>query len=184
MNREFTIKQGHHDSGSQVSFHFGKKSAIIDVMFDESCLYYDNKGTNNGHWNKLFGWSNSLLPYYWEEGKEWQTGHHRNSVRIGWRVFAGKIELAMYTYQNGKRIIRSLGFVPHSKWLRISMFIREDEFGKRFVVVVNGKDSAISSVNTMDLVDYNVSWGYGLYPYFGGIPTAPHTMKVTIKKVE
>lgn len=178
MNKMFTIKQGEHDSGNQFSLNFGQTEQIFDIMFDESCLYTNDDSEHD--WNKAFGWSNSLLPYYWKEGKKWQTGHHKNSVRLGWRSDGKQIELAMYTYQNGKRVIKPIMFVPVNSWIRVGMFIRTDEFGIRLVMTVKSQNA---SIHQMDLTDYKIGWGYRLYPYFGGQAKAPHIMRFHIKTV-
>jgi hypothetical protein len=80
---------------------------------------------------------------------------HLKSHRIGWRYSQtkGKIELFDYSYRYGKRTITYL------------------------------HDMALETWETIDIHPLTSKiWGFRLYPYFGGLAPAPHTMTLYLNK--
>lgn len=133
------------------------------VTFDASCLMLPEDLTCRNDWNKLFGWS--------------YGAHHRNSLRIGWRVMPeGKIRIAMYLYENGIRRSRGFASIDTDKAYDISITHYHDTGDLIFRVRSTTYDR-----------QWNDAWrgckpctGYFLGLYHGGNCTAPQTMLISM----
>jgi hypothetical protein len=178
----FNIRQGHFTSGIHIGLHTGRVSQTYKVRFDSSCLYEDIDWERD--WNKLDGWSFSNLPFYYEVEKKWQAPHHNNSVRLAWRsnIQLGKIELALYYYQNGVRFIVPFIMVDVDKEYTVGIFYKYDEIdgevhNPRILTTCTNKDDPFYATLTTNLAEpFKVIPSYKLYPYFGGSSPAPHSM--------
>jgi hypothetical protein len=120
-------------------------------MFEPNCIYSENYN----HWNKLAGWEES-------DGK--------HSVRIGWRCSEGMLIVGYYIHSYGHIVSGELDTLQPGK--AYSGRVAFEENG--YTVEVNGKRFRMDQAHKP-----LVCWK--CYPYFGGEPTAPHTMEFRIK---
>lgn len=142
---------------------------VYSVMFDSGCVYELDK--NIGQINKLLGRSEGF--------------HQNQSARFGWRCIGDKIELIAYCYINGVRVEKKLDQVSIGEWVDIKLSMSKDYY--RFTVTRENKLKV--SVLYIDKKNTNIPWyiqfsrlfTYRLYPYFGGVISAPHQMKIQIK---
>lgn len=156
----YKIKQGRHRAYPlSLGIHTGKTSESYEVIFDESCRYVPDEEND---WNKLVGWSYGM--------------HHKNSIRIGWRYNSSRdiMELASYTYDSG---------------IRKDIHIADVELNKKCEIIILAGSGELSII--VDSFWYHSepiwmkpTWGYNLGLFFGGNETAPHDMKVWIKKLK
>lgn len=158
--KKYVIKKGQHNSGIHLSIHFKKEIEMKrQVLFDESCEY-NIQNDDQEDVNKLFGVSFGL--------------HHKNSARFGWRwsVDKRKIEILTYTYIDGVRDFVSLQFVDLNETLTLTLIAKADTY--------------YFKIGTSELlINKNISpsYGYFLYPYFGGNKVAPHNIIININKI-
>jgi hypothetical protein len=160
----FQIKKGKHRSGYRFKPYLGfRKVFFVKVNFLSSCIAmreeHDKFDTN-----KLYGVSFGR--------------HHKNSVRIGWRVSEGKIEVCLYTYHNGVRSIHwckekldidtEYRMVLHFKKDKCNLWYTNDKL-------------EFFSLNTIDYKLPKWRIGYYLWPYFGGDTTAPNNMIIMMQ---
>lgn len=146
-----------------------KEELGVSVLFDTTCIY--ELTSNIGQVNKLIGRSEGL--------------HHYQSARFGWRCVGEQIELLSYCYINGAREEKRLCLIDVGQWVGLKLSVSKDYY--RFTVTREDK----MKVNVLYVSKKNVkiSWlrqfsrlfTYRLYPYFGGIVSAPHDMKIQIK---
>lgn len=165
-NKIFTIKKGRHYSSP---FFFlkrflpsFKKSFHFTVEFDQACLY-QLSGEDQLDINKLFGVGcNTIF-------------HHKNSVRIGWRSTNNTdIELVSYLYVNSiRQEERILSVVkPYEKTMCQILFIDEQ-------VIITTTDINHTKTEVLN-ISKKQSWGFLLWPYFGGNKPAPHTLQIDL----
>ena len=164
----FKIKKGKHKS-SGIHFGFTLKNEIkFEGIFHESCLYKFND-VDAYDINKLYGISTTYF-------------HQKQSARVGWRCLDGvNIELLTYSYNNGNRIINEsnvLGLVKPNEKFYVTIIDQEDNYKYTFQKE-NSKDVTVFDPKKRDWFIFH----YYLYPYFGGNKTAPHDMKISIKKL-
>lgn len=131
-------------------------SLVFDAYFTEECLYdISQLGNDAGDINKLYGISNLRI--------------HENSARFGWRHNGkGKIEIFAYWYNNGERFFEKVGeTIPYTK---------------DYYQVSSLNDSYIFTFNNVEILRDGKSEGvkFRCFPYFGGNPTAPQTMRIFI----
>ena len=146
-----------------------KEELGVSVLFDKSCLY--ELTSNIGQVNKLLGRSEGL--------------HHSQSARFGWRCVGSQVELLAYCYVNGIREEKVLGLVDVGQWVGLKLSISKDYY--RFTVT--RADKMKVSVLYISKKSENINWRvqfsrlftYRLYPYFGGIISAPHDIKIQVK---
>jgi hypothetical protein len=135
------------------------------VRFDYSCKYLLDT-ENQLDINKLFG-----IGYF--------PHHHKHSVRFGWRWSAKKqmVEIFAYVYSAGLRHESRMVDVRLGSWMRYTIHAERDFYA---LEVVSATGQTASKV-----VYVKPSWkglGYKLSPYFGGNKTAPHKMRIEIRK--
>lgn len=109
-------------------------------------------------WNKLFG-----IGFF--------PGHHVASYRFAWRWLEamGKIELAAYWYQNGKR-----------HWFPITTVKLMEPIELKIQYQAGNIEFKTSTGNSF-VTSGKWPWiGYKLGLYFGGNKTAPHDIKIQI----
>lgn len=168
----FTLKQGSHYHCPWwriPGLHWDRKQVQKKVTFEASCAY-ELPDYNQGDANKLFGLAYGFL------------GPHRNSVRFGWRWSrsARKVEILAYCYVDGAR-----------NWDEQMRFpvVAQVDVGQEYEcsITVTGSDYVFRvtqgdvSSGPPVIVPHGgkqVTWGYGLLPYFGGALAAPHTMRI------
>lgn len=162
--KEYLIKKGnHYASGLHFGVHFGLTEQKYKVRFSKECLYTPDWEND---WNKLCGWSYGL--------------HHKNSIRAVWRPevidnqVTGKIELGLYLYENGIRVICSVTkTVNVEEDFTLALKYYDYEFARLFV---NEEGFGIS-------VTFKPSWGYRLYPYIGGDNVAVQDTKIYLERL-
>jgi len=158
---QYTIQQGNHRSGYYFEPLLGKSSMQGQFTFHPNCLY---DVTNMSHLNKLAGFCNLY--------------HHHQSVRLAWRPGTDGylIELWHYAYQGWRNKYRKLAEVVPDRSYEFELRIK---FGLTLAKVRGGgepKKQKVIAGQTFEPV-----FGYVLYPYFGGTPTAPHTMSLDLE---
>jgi hypothetical protein len=156
----YKIKKGEHSSDRIFPFLTFSNKHVFDVSFIGSFMYKIKKQKDT---NKLIGFSDSWY-------------HHRNSVRVGWRWnnVVGNVELMAIIYNNGKRTIKHLKFLPSSKRVLIKIEITPNNY----LIKINHEEF---------LFERTSKWGfirYGLFPYFGGDTVAPKDFRFTITKIK
>lgn len=160
-----TIKKGKHDA-KELAFgiHTGTRSEVWEVEFNNTNLYEPLDQEHD--WNKLCGWSYGM--------------HHKNSIRAGWRSAGEKIELCLYLYENGERYTSSKTIIiPTDFKATIELHCN------------NGQASMKVWGYTWPSWEWEVTlpysakptWGYFLFPYFGGNAPAPHEMFINLKRL-
>ena len=154
--KTYIILEGEHYSTHSVKVYTGKTALPFTVNFDESCRY-DLGSIDQLDVNKLAGVS---------------FGNHEiNSIRIGWAYNLNtlKMDLFAYCYENGTRIIHSIGNCNLSE--NVSIKLELNFKNNSYKISLN--ESAIQEF------PYNypaLKAGYYLFPYFGGNNPAPHDM--------
>lgn len=161
----YTIQKAKHRAWP---FRFGlyltKKSISFRVTFDVSCKY-DLGDEDQLDINKLFG-----VGYF--------PSHHKESARFGWRYNndINKVEIFAYCYVNGWRVTEFITAVPLHKSCDFQLRIRNDSY--YFKVI---KDAFESSATVAHSNKRKI--GYPLGVFFGGDQTAPHKIKIEMKKL-
>lgn len=152
---EIEIKKGNHYCNKWFpSFTF--KSKISGSFKFIGNFYYDIEKQEDT--NKLVGLSDSLF------------GHHRDSIRIGWRYFKDNIELMAVIYRKGKRTIVKLSETTTEKTNTYLIDANRDSY----VVIVNGQYWFFDRTSHYNFLRYK------LKPYFGGTTKAPKNFKFEI----
>ena len=164
--KTYIIKKGKHYSNHLPRLWFGKKHSLsVKINMDKSCWFKLEEPADYAI-NKLVGWSYGY--------------HHHNSIRVGWRPSIDRenwIEFHLYVYTNGGRsqhyidkvecnIENKLDITYHPEKSIITYSLH------RPIVISNGYMYAKVKTSW---------WGYYLFPYFGGIKTAPTDIKIDLK---
>lgn len=183
---KYSIRQSNFSSGIHFGIHNGRVNQTYKVRFDSSCMYEDLDWERD--YNKLDGWSYTTLPFKDSSGT-WQPGHHKNSLRLGWRANSktNKIELCLYIYQDGIRTITDFTSIDVDKDYTIGVFYKVDstdgvESNPRIVLTCTHKpdtDDSATFVATQTIAltkSFELKTSYKLFPYFGGSNPAPHNM--------
>lgn len=103
--------------------------------------------------------------------------HHKYSVRVGWRYMAtGKIELSMYAYQEGVRMIKPICQVAINQVFYVSIGQTATE---RLVIVYQNNE--VLGKAGIQAKRRRISYRLGLY--FGGQNPAPHAINVLIEAI-
>lgn len=156
---QYKIQQGNHRSGYYFEPLFNKSVMKGQFTFHLSCLY---DVTNMSHLNKLVGFCNMY--------------HQYQSVRLAWRpgLDGYLIELWHYAYQGRRVKYRKLAEVVPDRTYDFELRLK---FGHTIAKVKGGgvpKNKVIAGPA------WEPVFGYVLFPYFGGKPTAPHTMSLVL----
>lgn len=159
------LKGTHRGILPNLGIHFGRDRMSYEVTFTESCRY-DLGSSDQLDWNKLFGWSYGL--------------HHKNSIRVGWRYFKEQdcIELSLYCYINGTRVINQFTKVGIGTSTRIQLTYIDGEVG-----VYTIEDNFFIGDGNLTL-PFKKTCGYDLGLYFGGNRPAPHKMNILMNKYD
>lgn len=159
-------------------FEINKKRFDIKVCFRENCLYQLSENYNQI--NKLFGYSFKLLPWYDKFEKKIKPGHHKDSVRFGWRCIDGEnIEIVSYIYIDGGVDYKPMLKVKTDEWTHLR-FLEVDEYYV-FVVITEEGETMLSKFRKRKT--NNGIFGlfiHKLFPYFGGKIPAPHEMRIDL----
>jgi len=163
-----TIYKGLHRPLLQIPLcvrFFKNKGLYVtkNIIFDETCI------TNHKHTNKIYGFT---------VGGLFEKSIHENSFRFGWRCDQEKIMLVAYYYINSIRYMKDLREIDLDKTYAMTLHRSENEIvWNTYVVGENGHD---------DKKEFKVSFenkkesGYMCGLYYGGEPSAPHTIKIRI----
>jgi len=162
MQKLFTIKKGNHYS-NRLWFPFLtlKRKINFTIKFENSLYYKLSSNTKQKDTNKIFGISDS-----------WH--HHKNSIRIGWRVINEFVEFMCYYYVDGKhysQIIYVTEIKNSNKSFNGSIEIQKDKYIVKFKngTCIIGRKSKWFGIR------------YLLFPYFGGTTVSPKDFKINIK---
>ena len=133
-----------------------KKNYMVDLVFDESCLEVEGDG-----WHKIIGRSTNGL------------FHHKNSMRLAWRPNKklGMIEVAAYTYKDGKRQTEVQGFENHIVYVvpnhKVVVYFYQQEGEYRFDCYENDNEGLQNIVSLPAKKNSKIPWSFGvkLGPY-------------------
>lgn len=170
---EYKLKKGNfRSSGLHIGLHIGTTEETYKVKFSKECLYTPIDWEND--WNKLCGWSYGM--------------HHKNSIRVCWRPqmvdgldfnnqLTGNIELCIYVYENSVRLISEKTLVVGAE--------KEYEFTLKHNIFDNSIVLNFPQLGNGTSMRYTTkpSWGYRLFPYFGGNNPAPHDMSIELERL-
>ena len=160
-------------------FSKNKRGFSVKVCFRENCLY--NLTENYNQINKLTGQSFKLFPWYDKIEGKIRPGHHKDSVRIGWRCVDGdNIELLAYVYIDGARSHKTLLSVKPETWTHIK-FSESQSYYTFIVMSEDGEGSTRKFKKTTTKKGILGLFIHRLYPYFGGSVAAPHQMRIDLK---
>ncbi len=164
QGKTYEIKKGKHSSGAHLGYFKGK-SLKVSFRLDDGAIYQSQSPENQWDVNKLFGFTdcNALDP-------------QQNSARFGWRWNPGtsKIEILAFVDHNGNHSFQDLGTTSPGEVSEGTIALEDGKYafyykGKRVVMARN------CSKNKMQ--------GFKLYPYFGGQETAPHDIRIWLKRL-
>lgn len=163
----FRIRKNKHRAWPpRFGLFFSKKKMTRRVVFDMSCKY-EIEGEDMDDTNKLYG-----IGYF--------PGHHRNSVRFGWRYSPEfrMIIITAYCYINADREIKHICAVRIGRPLIFSIEVMPFTYELRVWDIED--DVSVGAVQVQH--SNKKKWGFPLGLYFGGNKTAPHDMTVKITK--
>lgn len=176
----FKVKKGKKFFwGSRWNFiEKNKKEFNIKVLFWDDCKYRLTE--NYDQINKLTGHSFNIFPWYDRVEKKFKPGHHKNSVRFGWRCIDGyNIEVLAYVYIDGVRKHKILSSIETGCWAHLNF--RETDGYYIFTMVDDSGNSSVAKFNKNETKKGFLGLFINrLYPYFGGKISAPHSMNITI----
>lgn len=151
---------------------------VAKVLFHHNCVY--RLTDNYDQINKLTGQSFRLFPFYDKKSKSIKPGHHKDSVRFGWRCLdGGKIQLLAYVYINGERKYKELLSVGTGEWVHLK-FSETDKFYSFRAMDENGETSVAKFKKEGSKKGFIGLFINRLYPYFGGKKAAPHNMQIEL----
>jgi len=178
---KFKVKKGKKSfRGPRWNF-IGKNREEFNVkaLFHQDCGY--RLSENYDQINKLTGWSYNFFPFYDKETKSWKPGHHKNSVRIGWRCVNGDdIELLAYVYIDGVRKSKNLLEMGLDEWVHLN-FKETESYYTFKVIKENGESSVARFKKNSTKKGFLGLFIYRLYPYFGGKIASPHNMTIDLR---
>jgi len=156
-----------------------KKEFNVKVSFWGDCRY---KLTENyDQINKLTGQSFNIFPWYDKIEGKLRPGHHKNSVRFGWRCVDGDtIEILAYVYIDGVRKHKMLSSVEIGYWAHLN-FKETDSYYIFTMVDDHGNSSIAKFKKNGTKKGFLGLFINRLYPYFGGRIAAPHSMNMTLR---
>lgn len=177
----FKVKKGNKFFCGRRKNVFSKKTFEFNALafFWDNCKY--RLMDNNDQINKLFGHSFNFFPFYDKKTKSWKSGHHKNSVRFGWRCTDGDmIEIIAYVYINGVRKEKKMMAIDTEEWVYLNF--QETESYYIFKVIDScGGSSIVKFVKEGTKKGFLGLFIYKLFPYFGGRISSPHNMTITLK---
>jgi hypothetical protein len=198
--RTITIKKDQNKSNELYSLILGKQVAN-EYLFDENCVY-DLGSVDQDDWNKLFGFTDCLLPrlrilsedddrnaysdFSFQIGKKTVNlfmPWHWKSARFVWRYNIQKklFEISHYTYINGERSFEGGKVYELFFNKKVTMKIEKDEnimFGNRYIFTIRDYKGGLF-YSFIQQIPYRTNF-FGIYlpAFFGGNRTAPNTIKI------
>lgn len=167
--KSYIIKRGkhYHKALWRLYFHFGSRFLSYDVIFNTSC-WYDTRMIGD-HTNKLFGMGFGL-------------NHHKDSIRVGWKPIenSDKIALYAYTYNKGVRFIEVICKISVNMKFNVKI---EPHYERNTYIITISDTKQKSIIEYRQNFDFKDNWGFRLFPYFGGNPTAPDDMNISMERV-
>ena len=181
----YTIKKGRHRARPLVIGLWWNKTSFRDeIIIDKSCWYDASK---LDHINKLFGvgflplWKAAFYWWPWLFAILTKNEHHKDSFRWGFRPAAEQelFEIYAYCYVNGQRVSKIVGYAEAGK-----RYVRELERLPNMYYYYLKSTNGVKILGSA-MVPHNCKkkLQFALGFFFGGKPTAPHTMNVQRKKV-
>ncbi len=152
----YTIPKGHHrpDQFILPRFHFGRTKLTKWVKFDSSCLSTTVVDCRE-NWSKLFGMSYGY--------------HQNNSLRFAFRPHGDQVEVGAYLYEMGKRREAIINRVDVDKWYALDIHLYSDNY-------VSFDVDGVTKL--MKWSGRKPTFGYLLWPYFGGHCPAPVNIQI------
>jgi len=190
------VKKGKHASNDWYGITF-KAETSFDFIFDNDSTY-NLEGEDQKDWNKLFGFTDCILPRLRFLAKEDVRNvycdfkipftkknlavffpRHWRSARFAWRYnIAEKVfELTYYVYVDGKRMFGSENetyVLFFNK--RITARIEKIEPNQHFFIIKDYQGKSYFS-KTITTTKHTI-WGITLPMFFGGNCAAPNTIKI------
>lgn len=160
---QYTIKKGDQYSDKNGFLAVNYSELTFKVRFDSSAIYTTTDPANQKDVNKLFGFSDN------------NADHHVFSARFGWRWSNNALRLFAYTYNNSTLSLKEMGTVPIGSEATCSIKVTNDNY----IFSLNKN----ATVTMPRLSKTPAGSGYQLFPYFGGNETAPHDIKICIKRM-
>ena len=157
----FTINSGQHSSITR-SEAFTGTGINVTVQFDESAEYTLERTNNQADINKLVGFSDC--------GQH----HQSESARFGWRWFDSELQILAYVYREGNLHFELMGAVAMNQSIDLSLRVENDQY--RF------SGDGLQTVNIARTGNCEAGENYWLWPYFGGDETAPHAIRIQLKR--
>jgi len=159
-------------------FAKNKKEFNARVYFMDNCKY--QLIDNYDQINKLTGHSYNIFPFYDKKTKSWRPGHHKNSVRFGWRCLDGEnIEILAYVYIDGINKSRKILSVKTGEWVHLN-FRETDGYYVFNALSEDGDGHIVKFKKNGTKKGFLGLFINKLYPYFGGQMSAPHNMRLEL----
>ena len=155
----YIIPAGSHYSVQSAIKELGDSSIFFEVKFDSSAIYKNTDALNQYDVNKLYGFAEGFNP-------------HNNSARLGWSYNDDKLRLYAYAYKDKIRTIEEISTVTVGEILKCTIKANANYYQ----FSVNEKQISLARSQPTSAIKR-----YQLYPYFGGLETAPHLITIKIK---
>jgi len=160
--KTYKIKKGHHYASGIHFGHFKGTSLKMQFQFDDSAIYDLKDSTDQQDTNKLFGFTDCNV-----------VNPTQNSARFGWRYWNNEIQIMAFVDYNGVHRFEKIGVTYPGE---VSTGEIKLENGS-YAFYYKGNKTMMSRHCSSKKMK-----GYDLFPYFGGNRTAPHEVKIWLKK--
>jgi len=151
----------------------------VRAYFWGDCLYRLQK--NYDQVNKLTGQSFNFIPFYDKKSKSWKKGHHKNSVRFGWRCVDGEeIEIMAYAYVDKVRRQKKMLSIKIDTCVHLN-FKETNDYYTFKAIAENGDASVARFKKSSTKKGFLGLFIHRLYPYFGGRIASPHKMTIDLE---
>lgn len=157
----FTISQGQHSSIVRTE-PFEGSGIQVTILFDESAVYTLQAANNQADINKLVGFSDC------------NQHHQSESARFGWRWFEDELQILAYVYAQGNLTWELMGAIALNEEVSLTINIEQD----RYLFSGDG----LETVSVTRTANCATGENYWLWPYFGGDESAPHNVKIQMKR--
>jgi hypothetical protein len=157
--RTYRIMEGKQSSRTGVELCLSQEMKFA-VIFDSTAIYTSKEKKNQHAINKLYGFS------------DFNSSHHQNSARIGWRWLDERLEVWAYVYSEKERLTEFITYFEINKEYECSIKIE----GEQYYFLANGKQVKLDRK-----CPYNQGVKYKLFPYFGGTEAAPQEIIIKLR---